>query len=78
MIQSLTKPQEGETAAESIQIALAVVRVYPLDPRRPPPRIRGVGGSQGPLQQRGLGNDEVPHIRPGVDLERRVPRPRPI
>ena len=31
------------------------------------------------LQQQGrVGDDELPHLRAGVDLERRVPRPRPI
>ena len=43
--------------------------------------VRRVGGPQGPLllQQQGrVGDDELPHLRPGVDLEWGVPRPRPI
>ena len=43
--------------------------------------VRGVGGPQGPflLQQQGrVGDDELPHLRASLNLERRVPLPRPI
>ena len=124
MIQSLTKPEEGETAAESIQIALAasapndgttaspihtpaasrrllrppdisgqsadmlycysghrLVCLHSINIGRSFAGLRRVGGPQGPLllQQPGrVGDDELPHIRASPNLERRVPRPRPI